>query len=97
MWHCATVGPGLLHLRLYVAGDAPNSVAAIANLGSLLAETAAKTELEIIDLLVDPTRGLRDSVLVTPTLLRVSPPPVRRVLGNLRDRAALMRALGLDG
>ncbi len=86
-----------LHVRLYVAGEAPNSVAAIANLRSALAQGGERSvEVETIDVLRDPERALRDGVLVTPMLVKVAPPPERRILGNLRDRDTLLGVLGID-
>ena len=82
-------------LRLYVAGDGPNAVAARRNLEAFLAEhPECEVRLEIIDVLLDPERGLADGVLVTPLLVKVAPPPERRVIGNLQDRAALVACLG---
>jgi len=87
---------GLLRVRLYVAGDAPNSTAAIANLRVALAQCAPELfELEIIDVLVDHERGMRDGVLQTPMLVRHEPHPERRILGNLRNRVLLLAVLGL--
>jgi len=84
-----------LRLRLYVADDAPNSLTAIANLRAALAQRpAGPVELEIIDVVDDPARGLRDGILVTPMLVRLAPVPERRILGNLRDRALLLEVLG---
>jgi circadian clock protein KaiB len=86
-----------LRLRLYLAGDAPNSLAAHANLRAVLALFPGRTiELELIDILSEPGRGLTDGVLVTPMLVKFEPLPERRVLGRLLDRAALLGALGLD-
>jgi len=85
-------------LRLYVAGAAPNSVTARVNLKAFLALHAAHdVELQIIDVLEDPERGLLDKILVTPTLIRLSPLPQQRVVGNLSNRAALAAGLGLEG
>lgn len=85
-----------LVLRLYVAGDAPNSVAAVANLGVVLARFPGRSvELEVVDVVVYPERGLVDGVMVTPMLVKLGPPPVRRLLGNLRDHELLLGALGL--
>ncbi len=87
---------GRLRLRLYVAGQSPNSSAALANLRSLLAEYPAyEVDLEVIDVLRDPDLGLRDGITVTPMLLKSEPPPERRLLGSLRDRVALLGALGI--
>jgi circadian clock protein KaiB len=86
-----------LRVRLYVAGDGPNSTAAVANLNAVLARRPAGTvDLEIIDVVADPERALRDGIFVTPMLVRVAPTPVRRVLGNLQNRRILLEALGFD-
>ena len=85
-----------LVLRLYVAGASPNSLTAIANLKAMEARyPTARFELEIVDILQDPRRALTDAVLVTPTLLKLSPPPTCRILGNLRDTDLVQRSLGL--
>lgn len=86
-----------LRVRLYVAGRSPNSVAATGALRALIAEFSARgIESEIIDVLLAPERALEDGVLITPMLVRVEPPPERRVLGNLSDRKALLVVLGLE-
>lgn len=83
-----------LMLRLYVAGNAPNSLLALANIRAVCGEHFdAAHELEIVDLLEEPRRALEDGVIVTPTLLKLSPPPARRLVGNLRDRAQVLMAL----
>jgi circadian clock protein KaiB len=85
-----------LLVRLYVAGESPNSVAAKKNLRAAIAHlSAGEVTMELVDVLREPERGLRDGVLVTPTLIRVEPKPERRVIGNLRDRAALLAGLGI--
>ena len=89
---------GQVRLRLYVAGDAPGSVAAIANLRTVRElHPALVVALEIIDVLILPERALEDGVLVTPMLVRLEPLPERRVLGSLRDRPLLLSVLGLAG
>ena len=85
---------GLL-LRLYVAGNAPNSLRAIANARAICEEHfASGHELEIVDLLEHPRRALADGIIVTPTLLKLSPLPAQRVIGNLNDTNELLLALG---
>jgi circadian clock protein KaiB len=82
-------------LRLYVAGPAPNSQLARAHLKAFLGEHADRpVELEIIDVLANPERGLKDGILVTPTLVRLRPAPQQQVVGNLRNRAALAAGIG---
>jgi circadian clock protein KaiB len=81
-------------IRLYVAGESPNSVIALSNLKPAIAHLAeGEIAVEVIDVLRHPERGLKDGILVTPTLIRVSPLPQQRVVGNLRDRAVLLAAL----
>jgi circadian clock protein KaiB len=83
-----------LQLRLYVAGHAPNSVRAIANAKAICDEHFASAhDLEIVDLLEHPGRGLADGIIVTPTLLKLLPLPVQRVIGNLSDRDQVLLAL----
>jgi circadian clock protein KaiB len=88
-----TVKAGLM-LRLYVAGNAPNSLSAIANAKAICdAHFAAGHELEIVDLLKEPMRALADGVIVTPTLLKLLPLPAQRVIGNLSDTAKVLLIL----
>ena len=83
-----------LVLRLYVAGNAPNSLRAIRNAQEVCdLHFAAQYELEIVDLLEHPLRALDDGVIVTPTLLRLLPLPVRKVIGTLSDAEQLLVAL----
>jgi len=83
-----------LMLRLYVAGSAPNSIRAIANATAICdAHFAARHTLEIVDLLTAPERALADGIIVTPTLLKVSPAPMQRVIGNLDDTEQVIRTL----
>jgi circadian clock protein KaiB len=83
-----------LVLRLYVAGNAPNSLSAVANAKAICnAHFAAAHELEIVDMLQHPRRALADGVIVTPTLLKLSPLPVQRVIGNLSDTAQVLLIL----
>ena len=83
-------------LRLYVAGGAPNSMQAIANLEAVCAEYLKDGHrLEIVDVIEDPRRAMAEGVLVTPSLVKLSPGPTAHVIGNLSDRKRLLLALGL--
>ena len=89
-------GAAVLRLRLYVAGGAPNSLLAEANLEALLtAYGVTGHELEIIDCIREPKRALGDGVLVTPTLVRVAPSPQQTIVGTLSDTRRVAAALGL--
>ena len=83
-------------LRLYIANNAPNSMQAIANLDAICQEHLKDAfKLEIVDVLEYPERALADGILVTPSLAKVAPSPVVRVIGNLSDRPSVLRALGI--
>ena len=85
-----------LRLRLYVAGAAPNSALARANLEALLARyELAGCDLEIIDCIQEPRRALAEGVLVTPTLIKAAPGPVQTIVGALSDTRRVVAALGL--
>lgn len=86
--------PPKLRLRLYVAGRAPNSVQAIANCRAICdAHFSSGHELEIVDLLEHPKRGVADGIIVTPTLLKLMPLPMQRVIGSLSDTNQVLQAL----
>ncbi len=89
-------GMTVVVLRLYVAGGAPNSLQAIANLESICAEYLTGGHmLEIVDVIEEPHRAMADGVLVTPSLSKLAPQPMAQVVGNLSDRARVLVALGL--
>ena len=70
---------------------------AIATLRSVLALARVQVDLTVIDVLSHPEQGFRDGVLLTPMLVRIDPPPERRILGSLGDRAKLLQLLALGG
>jgi circadian clock protein KaiB len=83
--------------RLYVAGEASNSTQAITNLRSFCREVLdERSEIEIVDVLREPKRALADGVLLTPMLVKLSPAPIRKIIGNLNQREPILQALGLD-
>jgi circadian clock protein KaiB len=84
-------------MRLYIAGRAPNSVKAIANLEAICQQyLKGSYKLEIVDVCEHPRRALADGVLVTPSLAKVSPAPISNIIGNLSDRGSVLAALGLN-
>lgn len=81
---------------LYVAGGAPNSIKAIANLEALCQRYLKDGyKLEIVDVCEHPLRALSDGVLVTPSLTKLAPGPPENVIGNLSDTGSVLAALGL--
>ncbi len=93
----AQVATKIRVLRLYVADGAPNSVQAIANLEAICQQHCQENyQLEIVDVLDQPLRALADGVIVTPTLIKLSPLPAMQVVGNLNDKKQVLFALGLE-
>ena len=89
--------PVMLKLRLYVAGDALNSVQAIANITAICeAHAPHRHAIEIVDVYREPRRAMADGILMTPTLVKVSPSPARRIVGTLSRTHAVLEALGLE-
>lgn len=83
--------------QLFVAGQSPNSMRALRTIQSICQQhLAGKHQLEIIDVLEQPARALAEGVLVTPTLLKRSPGPARRFIGDLSQTSILLDALGLS-
>jgi len=88
--------PARYRLRLYVAGNSPNSLRAIANAKAIFEQyLASDHELEVIDLMAHPQRAFADGIIVTPTLLKFSPLPIQRVIGTLSDTNQVLVALAL--
>ena len=86
----------LYRFRLYVAGDAQNSAQAIANLEALCREHLPdRHTIEIVDVFREPERALADSIFMTPTLIKLGPHPVRRIVGTLSQSQPVLHALGL--
>jgi circadian clock protein KaiB len=91
----ARAGADRYTLRLYVAGQTPRSVAAIANLRRICDEhLSGRYSVEVVDLLREPARARGDEIVVIPTLVRRLPPPVKRIIGDLSNAERVL--VGLD-
>ena len=91
----ARAGADRYTLRLYVAGQTPRSVAAIANLRRICDEhLSGRYSVEVVDLLREPARARGDEIVVIPTLVRRLPPPVKRIIGDLSNAGRVL--VGLD-
>lgn len=87
----------VFRFRLYVANDALNSTRAVVNLTALCREhLPGRHEIEIVDVFRHPERALADGIFLTPTLVRLSPSPVRKIVGSLSQTSAVLEALGLE-
>ncbi len=82
-------------LKLYVAGNTPNSIRALKTLNTILEEEFKGVyALKVIDVLKNPQLAEEDKILATPTLSKILPPPVRKIIGDLSDREKVL--IGLD-
>lgn len=83
------------NLRLYVAGNTPNSVAAFANLKEVCEKhLVGKYTIEVVDLLRNPQLAKGDQIVAIPTLVRKLPPPLKQIIGDLSSRERVV--VGLD-
>jgi len=82
-------------LRLYVAGQTPKSIAAVANLKRLCDEhLSGRYRVEVIDLVKNPQLARGDQILAIPTLVRRLPEPMRKIIGDLSNQERVL--VGLD-
>jgi circadian clock protein KaiB len=82
-------------LRLYVAGQTPNSIKAFANLKRICEEhVAGRYRIEVVDLLENPRLAAGDQILAIPTLVRKLPEPIMKIIGTLADEERVL--VGLD-
>ena len=82
-------------LRLYVAGQTPKALRAFVNLRKICDEhLAGRFQIEVIDLLENPTLGRGDQILALLTLVRRLPEPIKKIIGDLSDTERVL--VGLD-
>jgi circadian clock protein KaiB len=85
----------IVSLRLYIAGDAPNSVLAISNISEICRMHYPDShQLEIVDVFADPMRALEDHVLLTPMLVVCSLTPPRTIVGQLSNPDVVLNVIG---
>ncbi len=84
--------------RLYIIGGTPKAATTCEQIYRLMnSEFSDQYELEVVDLLQRPDRAEKDGVFATPTLVKVQPDPVRKVVGDLSDRKKILHGLGFNG
>jgi circadian clock protein KaiB len=87
----------IIVLQLFIAGRTPRTEHAIATLRQLIEQRLIghPCELVIVDVLTDPQQAEERHILATPTLIKMSPLPQRRIIGDLADADGLLAALSL--
>jgi len=85
-------------LILYVAGETPKSLAAIANLERICKEDLDnRYEVQVIDLKKEPHLAREHSIVAIPTLVRQLPTPIRKIIGDLSDSQKVLVSLNVRG
>jgi circadian clock protein KaiB len=86
-------------LRLYIAGQTPRSLAALANLKRICSEhlDGKMYRLEVIDLVKHPQLAHEHEILAIPTLVRSLPVPIRKIIGDLSNIDRVLVGLTPDG
>jgi len=82
-------------LRLYVAGTTPRSTRAVANIKKICEEhLKGRYDLQVIDIYQQPVLAEGEQIVAVPTLVKMLPGPLRRIIGDLSDRERVL--IGLD-
>lgn len=90
-------GQGCYELKLYITGLTPNSVRAVKNIKSICNKYFNNNfKLEIIDVYQNPALAREENIIATPTLVKKSPSPTYRVVGNLSDTKKVLKLLGIN-
>jgi len=93
----ASPGPEQWNLRLYVAGRTPRALNAIRNLRRMCEENlSGRYAIEIVDLREQPARAIADQVVSLPTVVRMTPAPVRRVVWDLSNNGRVLSGLRIE-
>jgi len=83
-------------LRLYVAGKTPKSIEAFGNLKRICEEhLKGRYQIEVVDLLENPTLARGDQILAIPTLVRKLPPPMKKIIGDFSNTERVLVGLNL--
>jgi len=82
--------------KLYITGAAPSSLRAVVNVRKFC-ETylAGRFEMEIIDIFKDPHIARAAELIAAPTLVKESPLPVRRFIGDMSRTEKLLAGLDI--
>lgn len=92
----ANGGSSVIRFHLYVAGETPRTHRAIENLRRLAeGDLQGRCQVEVIDVLSHPDRAEDERILATPTLIKSSPPPRRRITGDLSDLDKVLAVIGV--
>ena len=87
---------GQYKLRLFITGSTPRSTRAIENMRRICAENLeGRYDLDVVDVYQDPEATKEFQIIATPTLVKILPEPLRRIIGDLSDRERVLAGLAL--
>jgi circadian clock protein KaiB len=87
---------GHYKLRLFVTGSTPRSTRAIANMRKICEENlSGRYDLEVVDVYENPDATWELQIIATPTLVKILPEPLRRIIGDLSDKEKVLAGLNL--
>ena len=93
----ANVDRGCYVLRLYVTGTTRNSECAIVNIRKICEEhLRGRYDLEIVDISQHPTLAEGEQIIAAPTLVKKSPLPQRRIIGDMSSSERVLARLDLQ-
>jgi circadian clock protein KaiB len=95
-WSDSGAEKSIYVLKLFISGASPNSVRAVSNIKAIC-DTYLRDqyELEIIDTYQQATLAINEQVIALPMLIKKTPLPERRLIGDMSDTGRVLRGLGL--
>jgi len=86
----------MLVLKLYISGKTPKATDIIKSYSNILDDRFnGHYTLEVIDILKNPQSAADDQIIISPTIVKRSPEPVKKAFGDLSDAESVLTLLGL--
>ncbi|MFW5820095.1 MAG: circadian clock KaiB family protein [Bacteroidota bacterium] len=81
-------------LKLYITGSAPRSISAVNHITEICDNNLRDYELQIIDIYEKPILAKEDQIIAIPTLIKILPPPERRIIGDMTNKEKVLEGIG---
>lgn len=83
-------------LRLYITGMTPNSKRAVENVKKICEEhLAGRYNLQVVDIYQQPSLAEGEQIIAAPTLVKIQPAPLKRLIGDMSDTEKVLAGLGI--
>lgn len=84
----------MIKLRIYITGKDPKTKKDVEHIKHILEErVSGQYSLEVLDVLENSRQALEDNIFVTPTILRSSPLPQKKIIGDIRVTGRMLQLL----